>query len=242
MDSLDLSVIIPVYDEAPSLAALHARLSAVLQELGKAYEVIYVDDGSRDGSGQLLREIYAQDRAVRVIRLIRNYGQHAAVLAGFEQARGEILVTLDGDLQNPPEEIPKLLDKLSEGYDAVGGWRETRRDSLFRRAVSLFINRAISRLVGVRLRDYGCMLRAYRRPVVEDILQCRERATFIPALATLFAGAVTEIPVAHDPRRAGRSKYGLVGLLRLTFDLLTGFSLLREVRQRPRYVIAEVLE
>lgn len=249
----DLSVVIPVYDEAASLAALHARLSATLQELGKSYEVIYVDDGSRDGSAPLLRQLHQQDRAVRVIRFNRNYGQHAAVLAGFERARGETIVTLDGDLQNPPEEIPKLLDKVHEGYDVVGGWREPRRDSVFRRAVSSLINRAISRIVGVRMRDYGCMLRAYRRSVVEQILQCRETSNFIPVLASALAGSVTEVAVAHEPRRAGRSKYGLLGLLRLFF--VVGLQMLalgligeyvarvyREIRHRPRYVVQEVLE
>ncbi len=226
MERLDLSVVIPICDEAANLAALHARLSDTLQELGKSYEVIYVDDGSRDGSAPLLRQLYEQDRAVRVIRFNRNYGQHAAVLAGFERARGEMIVTLDGDLQNPPEEIPKLLEKIQEGYDVAGGWRTARCDSMFRRAVSFVINRVISRIVGVPMRDYGCMLRAYRRSVVEQILQCRETASFIPALANTFAGSVAEVAVAHQPRVAGRSKYGLLRLLRLTFDLLTGFSLL----------------
>lgn len=226
MERLDLSVVIPVYDEAPSLVALHARLSATLQELGKSYEVIYVDDGSRDGSAPLLRQLYERDRTVRVIRFNRNYGQHAAVLAGFEQARGETIVTLDGDLQNPPEEIPRLLEKIHEGYDVVGGWRKARRDSVFRRAVSFLINRAISRIVGVPMRDYGCMLRAYRRGVVEQILRCREILTFIPALANMFAGSVAEVPVKHEPRRHGRSQYGVFRLLRLNYDLLTGFSLL----------------
>ncbi len=253
MERLDLSVVIPIYDEAASLAALHARLSATLQELGKSYEVIYVDDGSRDGSAPLLRQLYQQDRAVRVIRFNRNYGQHAAVLAGLERARGETIVTLDGDLQNPPEEIPKLLEKIQEGYDVAGGWRTARHDSVFRRAVSFVINRAISRIVGVPMRDYGCMLRAYRRSVVEQILQCRETASFIPVLANAFACSVAEVAVAHQPRRAGRSKYGLLGLLRLNFFVgLQIFALgligeyvariYQEVRRRPRYVVQEVLE
>ncbi len=253
MERVDLSVVIPVWDEAPSLVALHARLSATLGKLGKSYEVIYVDDGSRDGSAPLLRQLYEQDRTVRVIRFDRNYGQHAAVLAGFERARGEIIVTLDGDLQNPPEEIPKLLEKLHEGYEVVGGWREARRDSVFRRAVSSLINRAISRVVGVHMRDYGCMLRAYRRSVVDQILRCRGTASFIPALANAFAGSVAEVAVAHEPRRAGRSKYGLLRLLRLSF--FVGLQILalgligeyvariyKEIRRRPGYVVQEVLE
>jgi undecaprenyl-phosphate 4-deoxy-4-formamido-L-arabinose transferase len=156
----------------------------------------------------------------------RNYGQHAAVVAGFERATGEVIVTLDGDLQNPPEEIPKLLAKIKEGYDVVGGWREGRRDSLIRRGLSYMINQVTSMIVGVKMKDYGCMLRAYRREVVERICQCQEISSFIPVLANSFAGSVAEIPVAHSPRRSGRSKYTPFRLLRLNFDLLTGFSLL----------------
>ena len=225
-ERLDLSIVIPIYNEASSLEALHARLSVTLQEIGKSYEVIYVDDGSRDGSTQLLRQLYGSDEAVRVIRFNRNYGQHAAVLAGFERARGETIVTLDGDLQNPPEEIPKLLERVYEGHEVVGGWRKSRCDSVFRRAVSFVINRMISRIVGVPMRDYGCMLRAYRRSVVEQLVRCEGSSSFIPALATSLAGSAVELPVSHEPRPAGHSKYGLLRLLRLNFDLLTGFSLL----------------
>lgn len=221
-----LSVVIPVFNEAPSLGDLHDRLERTLKETGQSYEIIFVDDGSRDGSWEILRAVHAQDRAVRVVRFNRNYGQHAAVLAGMERARGDVVVTLDADLQNPPEEIPRLLARLQGDVDVVGGWRASRRDSWLRRAASWSVNRLTSVIVGVRMRDYGCMLRAYRRAVVQQIVACREASQFIPALANTFATSVAEVAVDHDPRRHGRSRYGLFRLLRLNFDLLTGFSLL----------------
>jgi undecaprenyl-phosphate 4-deoxy-4-formamido-L-arabinose transferase len=221
-----LSVVIPVFNEADNLPALHARLAAVLRDLGRSCEVIFVDDGSTDGSLDRLRQLHAQDRTVRVIQLNRNYGQHAAVFAGLDHARGQVVVTLDADLQNPPEEIPRLLAKLEEGHDVVGGWREHRQDPLIRRLLSRGMNRVTSAVVGVRMHDYGCMLRAYRREVVDLLRGCREISSFIPALANCFAASVAELPVAHERRRAGRSRYRLFGLLRLTFDLMTGFSLL----------------
>ena len=224
--SVQLSVVIPVFNETESVEALHRRLSETLAPIGKSYEVIYVDDGSTDGSDKKLGELYRNDPKVTVIRFNRNYGQHAAVIAGFERSRGDVVVTLDGDLQNPPEEIPKLLAKLEEGYDVVGGWREGRQDSGVRRVLSFMINQVSSLIIGVKMKDYGCMLRAYRRPVVERICECQEMASFIPALANAFAGSVAEIPVSHSARTTGRSKYGPFSLLRLNFDLLTGFSLL----------------
>jgi len=223
---VQLSVVIPVFNETESVEHLHRRLSETLATIRKSYEVIYVDDGSTDGSDKKLGELYRNDPKVTVIRFNRNYGQHAAIIAGFERSRGDIVVTLDGDLQNPPEEIPKLLAKLEEGYDVVGGWREGRQDSGVRRLLSFLINRVSSRIIGVKMKDYGCMLRAYRRPVVERICECQEMASFIPALANAFAGSVAEIPVSHSARETGRSKYGPFRLLRLNFDLLTGFSLL----------------
>ena len=222
----DLSVVIPLYDELITVEALHQRLSDTLQSLGDSYEIIYIDDGSTDGTTGILKKIHARDPKVKVVIFNRNYGQHAAVVAGFELAQGDVIVTLDGDLQNPPEEIPKLLTKLKEGHDVVGGWREGRQDSFIRRTLSLMINRVTSMIIGVKMRDYGCMLRAYRREVVERICQCREVSSFIPVLATAFAGSVAEVPVAHSPRTAGRSKYTPFRLMRLNFDLLTGFSLL----------------
>ena len=221
-----LSVIIPIFNEAASLDELHKRLTSVLENTGRSYEILFVDDGSRDGSMDVLRLLHARDPKVRVVRFNRNYGQHAAVLAGMERARGKVIVTLDGDLQNPPEEIPLLLERIEAGHDVVGGWRVSRRDSLIRRCISAAVNRMISATVGIRMRDYGCMLRAYRREVVEQILGCQERSTFVPALANLFAASVAEVAVKHETRHHGRSHYGLFRLLRLNYDLMTGFSLL----------------
>jgi len=222
----EISVVIPLFNEAKTLEDLHERLSATLQTLSRSYEIIYVDDGSRDGTYEILRKLHQQDPKVKVIVFNRNYGQHAAVLSGFGRTQGEVVVTLDGDLQNPPEEIPKLLQKLGEGYDVVGGWRKDRVDPLLRRVLSVLINRVTSLIVGVKMRDYGCMLRAYRRSVIEQVCRAREASSFVPALANCFAGSVAEIPVSHVSRPSGRSKYTPFRLLRLNFDLLTGFSLL----------------
>lgn len=219
-------MVIPIFNEAANIETLHARLSRTLHEMGLRYEVWYVDDGSTDGSLAALARISDTDAHVGVIELTRNFGQHAAVLAGFAAARGEIIVTLDGDLQNPPEEIPRLVAKLGEGYEVVGGWRETRHDPAFRKLASLVINGLTSLAVGVQMHDYGCMLRAYRREIVRQIIDCDERSSFIPALANSLARRTAEIEVGHADRFSGSSKYGLLKLMRLSFDLMTGFSLL----------------
>ena len=248
-----LSVVIPVFNEAQSLGPLHERLARTLEKVGRPYEIIFVDDGSRDESADVLRALRARDGAVRMIRFTRNYGQHAALFAGMERARGEIVVTLDADLQNPPEEIPRLLAALVDGVDVVGGRRVSRRDPWTRRTASWLVNRATSVAVGVRLRDCGCMLRAHRRPVIDRILAFPGSRRYIPVLAAAFASSMTEIPVAHSAREHGRSKYGLVRLLRLAFDLSVQVlavgpigaragRIYREIRRGPRYVIAEVLE
>jgi undecaprenyl-phosphate 4-deoxy-4-formamido-L-arabinose transferase len=221
-----VSVVIPVFNEARTLVDLHQRLVAVLKSIGQPWEILFIDDGSTDGSAGILKALHAQDPAVRIVRFNRNYGQHTAVFAGLERARGAVVVTLDADLQNPPEEIPRVLDRLAEGADVVGGWRRGRDDPRMRRWASSLVNRLTSRLVGVRMHDYGCMLRAYRRSVVDELVRCPETSQFIPALANTLAGTVAEVPVAHAARREGQSKYGPLGLLRLLFDLLTGFSLL----------------
>jgi len=184
-----------------------------------------VDDGSTDRSWEILSALHRRHpQEIRAIRFFRNFGQHQAIFAGFQATRGEVIVTLDADLQNPPEDIPKLVAKIEEGYDTVGGWRAQRRDSWLRRLPSFFMNRTMSWVTGVKLRDYGCMLRAYRREVVDSINQCHESSSFIPALANLYSRRVTEIPVGHAERQAGASKYNLIKLLRLNFDLMTGFS------------------
>jgi undecaprenyl-phosphate 4-deoxy-4-formamido-L-arabinose transferase len=223
---LAVSIVIPVYNEEANLEPLHERLQRVMERIRQSYEVIFVDDGSRDRSLEVLRRLQEKYDAVRVIQLNRNYGQHAAVVAGLDHARGKVVVTLDADLQNPPEEIPRLLDKIAEGHDVVGGWRQNRQDHAFRRLLSRAMNKLTSKVVGVEMRDYGCMLRAYRREVVETLRGCSEVSSFIPALANTFAGSPTEIPVRHDRRTNGRSKYNPFRLIRLNFDLMTGFSLL----------------
>jgi undecaprenyl-phosphate 4-deoxy-4-formamido-L-arabinose transferase len=223
----DLSIVVPVYNEQENLADLHRRITEAIAPLGRSYEIVLVDDGSRDRSLLKLRTIQGEDPGhVRVVELLRNFGQHAAVFAGFSRSRGEIVVTLDADLQNPPEEIPVLLRKIEEGFDVVGGFRREREDSWFRRAASRIVNRLTARATGVKLRDYGCMLRAYRRPIVEAMVETSEISTFIPALANTFARDVAEVEVAHAPRQHGRSKYSMRRLLRLNFDLMTGFSTL----------------
>lgn len=221
-----LSVVIPVYNEERNLDALYARLTPVLDRTGRPYEVIFVDDGSADRSLEVLRRLHDTHRAVRVIALNRNYGQHAAVFAGLDHARGDVIITLDADLQNPPEEIPHLLAQVDEGHDVVGGWRQNRQDPLIRRLLSWCMNRLTSFMIGVRMRDYGCMLRAYRREVVDILRGCREISSFVPALANSFARSPVEVPVGHDSRANGRSNYSPFRLIRLALDLMTGFSLL----------------
>jgi len=219
---LDVSVVVPVFNEEANLDELHRRLTATLAGLGRPYEIIYVDDGSADGSLAKLEAFAQADPRVTAIELNRNYGQHAAVFAGMAATRGKVVVTLDADLQNPPEEIPLLVAKMDEGYDVVGTRRKNRQDPLFRKIASRLINR----VAGGSMTDYGCMLRAYRREVVDQIGQCREISSFIPLLATLFAKKVTEIDVEHAERARGATKYGLRKLISLQFDLVTGFSFL----------------
>jgi len=220
----DVSVVVPVFNEEQHLEPLHDRITRALEGAGERYEVIYVDDGSSDRSLELLSGFVARDPRVRVVEFSRNAGQHAAVLAGFEESRGRVVVTLDADLQNPPEEIPKLLAAIRAGNDVAGGWRTLRQDSLFRRLASGVINRLTSKALGVRMKDYGCMLRAYRREVVDGVVRCGEASAFIPALANTFAKRIVEVPVAHEERLGSRSRYGLIRLVNLQFDLVTGFS------------------
>jgi undecaprenyl-phosphate 4-deoxy-4-formamido-L-arabinose transferase len=223
----EVSVVVPVYNEEAVLPALFARLYPALDALGRSYEVIFVNDGSRDRSAALLRAQFEQrPDATRVILFNGNFGQHLAIMAGFEASRGARVVTLDADLQNPPEEIGKLLAKMDEGYDYVGTVRSERQDSAFRRHASRLMNAVRERITRIRMTDQGCMLRAYGRTVVDTINACREINTFIPALAYTFAQNPTEIDVAHEERAAGESKYSLYSLVRLNFDLVTGFSVM----------------
>ena len=224
--AIALSVVVPVYNEQDGLGALFARLYPALDALGERYEILFVNDGSRDRSAALLREQFARrPRETRVVLFHANFGQHSAVMAGLAHARGEYVVTLDADLQNPPEEIGGILAKLEEGYDYVGTIRTQRQDRLWRRAFSRAINRLREWITPVRITDQGCMMRGYARSIVEALNQTREVNTFIPALASLYAMRPVEIPIAHEERFAGASKYSMYSLIRLNFDLITGFSL-----------------
>ena len=222
---MKVSVVVPVYNEEANLPELLRRLTSVLDGAGDPYEVILVDDGSRDGSLPILTAGARQrpDR-LRVLELSRNFGQHQAILAGFRDVTGDVVVTLDADLQNPPEEIPRLLAKFREGFDVVGGVRRRREDSFFRRIASRVVNRLMVAMTRMRLSDFGCMLRAYSRDVVEEIKECDEASTFIPALAQSFARRPAEVEVSHAPRASGESAYSLYRLIRLNFDLMSGFS------------------
>ena len=217
-----VSIVIPVYNEEESLPELLRRTEAACQQLKQDFEIVMVDDGSRDTSAQLL-EAAAEREGSQVVAVIlnRNYGQHAAIMAGFEQCRGDVVITLDADLQNPPEEIPRLVAQAELGYDVVATVRNNRQDSALRRYPSKLINLAVQRSTGVAMSDYGCMLRAYRRTVVDAMLACRERSTFIPILANSFARHTTEILVQHAEREHGESKYSAMRLINLMFDLIT---------------------
>ena len=216
-----VSVVVPVYNEEGCLQELIDRTLKVLKECGKRFEFILIDDGSRDSSPEIMRRASMAHPEVVSCILNRNYGQHSAIMAGFSQVRGDLVITLDADLQNPPEEIPNLIRAAEEGNDVVGTVRQKRKDSLFRRAASKVVNRIAQKATGVKMNDYGCMLRAYRRHVVEAMLQCNERSTFIPVLGNSFARNTCEIPVSHAERAVGESKYSLWKLINLQFNLLT---------------------
>lgn len=220
----EISVVIPVFNEEASLHELRARIQGALAD--EDYELVLVNDGSADRSSEILRELAHAHPEVVAVDLSRNFGQHPAVLAGFSVSRGRYVVTLDADLQNPPEEIPRVLDELRKGHDAVGTVRERRQDPWMRRQVSGLVNRVTTASLGVGMTDYGCMLRGYTRELVDEIVGLAERSAFIPALATTLARNPVEIHVAHVEREEGSSKYSPLRLMRLGFDLITGFSLL----------------
>ena len=221
-----LSVVVPVYNEEANLDMLFQRLTAVLDAQDRPYEILFTNDGSRDRSREILAGFFAARPAqVRVIDFNANYGQHQAIMAAFERVRGDVIVTLDADLQNPPEEIPKLLAEIDAGHDVVGAYRAQRKDNIFRRYASRVLNGVREKTTRIRMRDQGCMLRAYRRNIVDVIAATRESSTFIPALAMSFASNPTEVEVVHAARHAGASKYRLYDLVRLNFDLMTGFTL-----------------
>ena len=224
MEQPFLSIVIPVYNEESNLEPLMERLYPAVLGTGKSFEIIFTNDGSSDRSLEVLRNIVEDFPGVKVIEFNGNFGQHMAILAAFEMSQGEIVITMDADLQNPPEEIPRLITEIEKGHDVVGTIRQKRQDSLFRRLASRIVNITTNRMTGMRMNDYGCMLRAYHRYVVDNINRCRETTTFIPALAQTFASNPSEIEVAHSERAQGESKYSFYHLIRLNFDLMTGFS------------------
>jgi undecaprenyl-phosphate 4-deoxy-4-formamido-L-arabinose transferase len=226
MENLALSVVIPVYNEEQGLQALFDRLYPALDALGLSYELIFVNDGSRDRSAAILREQFQKRPDVtRVVLFNGNFGQHMAIMAGFEQSRGRRVVTLDADLQNPPEDTGVLLAKMDEGHDYVGSIRRQRSDSLWRHVASRLMNGLRERITRIKMTDQGCMFRAYDRHIIDAVNSCHEVNTFIPALAYSFARNPAEVVVGHEERAAGESKYSLYSLIRLNFDLMTGFSL-----------------
>ena len=219
-----ISLVIPVYNEEASLPRLMERLRPVMQRMGKRHEIIFVDDGSRDHTLAILKS-FLHYPEVRVVELTKNYGQHAAIFSGFSIVRGDIVITLDGDLQNPPEEIPNLVRVMEEGdYDVVGTIRKERKDSIFRTLPSRLINIVARKITKVTMSDWGCMLRAYRKNIIDRMVTCHEHSTFIPALATYFSKKVTEIEVVHEARHAGDSHYSMRKLINLQFDLVSSFS------------------
>jgi len=221
---IHVSIVVPVYNEEANVAELLRRLVGAAQTVGKPTELIFVDDGSSDGTLAALKAFSSPVVDVRVVELARNFGQHAAVMAGFTQCRGDIVVTIDADLQNPPEEIPRLVAEMERGYDVVGSVRKDRQDPLLRKISSKIVNRLVAKATGHDLHDYGCMLRAYSRDTVRAMLDCPERRTFIPALAMTVARTASEIEVGHADRFEGKSKYNIFSLLRLNLDLMMGFT------------------
>jgi undecaprenyl-phosphate 4-deoxy-4-formamido-L-arabinose transferase len=224
MEQPYLSIVVPVYNEESNIEPLMERLYPVVNGTGRPFEIIFTNDGSRDRSLEILRHMVQRYPGVKVVEFNGNFGQHMAILAAFEMSRGEIVITLDADLQNPPEEIPRLVAEIEKGYDVVGTIRQMRQDSLFRKLASRVVNITTNKMTGMKMNDYGCMLRAYHHNIIENINRCGESTTFIPALAQTFASNPTEIEVAHAERAAGESKYSLYKLIRLNFDLMTGFS------------------
>lgn len=221
----EISIVIPVYNEEDSLPLLFDSLYPVMTGLKRAFEIIFINDGSKDRSLSILHDFCKKYREVRAINLNGNFGQHMAIMAGFENVRGEKIITLDADMQNPPDEIGNIIRELDAGHDVVGTYRVGRRDPLFRKVASKIVNKITNRITKLNIRDYGCMMRGYDRRIVEIINASHESSTFIPALAQKFASDPIEIPIKHKEREMGTSKYGLFQLMRLNFDLMTSFSL-----------------
>jgi glycosyltransferase involved in cell wall biosynthesis len=233
---MDLSIVIPVYNEEENIPKLYEELKEVLEKLGKEYEIIFVDDGSTDRTYQILQELARKDPHVKVIRFRRNYGQTAAMYAGFQYAQGDVIITMDGDLQNDPKDIPKLLEKIEEGYDIVSGWRKNRKDHFLTRILpSKIANWLISKVTGVHLHDYGCTLKAYRKEVAKNYRLYGDMHRFLPAVAKSFGAKITEIVVNHRPRIYGKSKYGIGRTIRVMLDILL-VKFLNDYMNKPLYV------
>jgi undecaprenyl-phosphate 4-deoxy-4-formamido-L-arabinose transferase len=226
MASIDpeISIVVPVYNEEANLKPLYAEIVAAMEAYGRPFEVVAVDDGSWDGSFEVLKGLHKNDRRLRVIRLARNFGQNPAIYAAFAQVRGRVVVTIDADLQNPPADIPKLIDKLDEGYDVVQGVREKRRDNLFRRTASRLVNSTVSRLTKMTIRDLGSGMKSYRREVVDRLVRCTHHSRYLPAETAWLGVRMGEVAVSHRDRGAGASKYGVFALLRVNFDMIASIS------------------
>ncbi len=222
--SPEISVVVPVFNEAPNLKELYARVVAALEPLGRSFEVVTVDDGSNDGSFEILAELQAADPRLRIVRLARNFGQTPALYAGFANVRGRIILQLDADLQNPPEELVKLIAKLDEGYDVVQGWRENRQDAGFRRYASKILNAIVSWAANVKIRDLGCGLKAYRREVIDHLAHFTHHSRYLPAELVWLGARIAEVKVEHRERAAGKGKYSLWTLLRLNFDMISSVT------------------
>jgi glycosyltransferase involved in cell wall biosynthesis len=232
---MKLSIVIPVYNEEENIPKLYEELKAVLEKLPYDYEIIFVDDGSTDRSYEILKEISQKDKRVKVIRFRRNYGQTAAMYAGFQHAEGDVIITMDGDLQNDPRDIPKLLEKIEEGYDIVSGWRKNRKDNFLTRTLpSKVANWLISKVTGVELHDYGCTLKAYRKEVAKNYRLYGDMHRFLPAVAKSFGAKITEVVVNHRPRLYGKSKYGIGRTIRVMLDILL-VKFLNDYLNKPLY-------
>jgi len=233
---IDLSIIVPVYNEEENIQELYDKITNVLTKLGKSYEIIYIDDGSDDNSFEILSEIAKADEKLKVIQFRRNFGQTAAIVAGIEHSQGNILIPMDADLQNDPADIPKLLEKIAQGYDVVSGWRKNRKDKLITRKIpSVLANRLISWVTGVHLHDYGCTLKAYRKEIIKDVKLYGEMHRFIPVYASWAGGKIDEVEVRHFPRIHGRPKYGLARTMKVILDLLT-VKFLFSYATKPIYI------